>query len=506
MTTSSSGKKGTNFTTYSSSMQKVANGTNEVFIVQNTAPVDGMKVEQISITTTIIKPSPSIKLQQLTSTAISVRSKKGTNFTTHSSSMQDAVNGTSEVFAVQSTTQVKSQGKSGSRKPDIMVKQSDLKSYLSPAKTSTNIYNITQSISIPNLETASPPPPIITLSPSMSLQPSDFKVTSASGEKETTFTTYSIRMHAVSTLKTSVKIYNVKKPITLLLSKSTKRIKESTMVPFVEGTAMYGMTSVTSSPPSTKSLSNFLSTHTLSSWDSTTQFEKKPTIPATRKIQYSASLRATHLVSMTTHQAEIPYSTKDIKELLVTQYTESSINFQTTRAISPSSATASKSVFVGISEQKFVVIFKLPSGEFTDELLNSASEQFKEKKAEIEEQLNRVYENVPEYLRCEVQGFFKGSLGCIVAIFVKSNESSPVSKEKIESVMRNANEKGTFAGVVNDANVLGVTSEENEDKKIWSLGPILVVSILAGVCTVLLVIVITQYVSKLKLFRVLITY
>ena len=86
-----------------------------------------------------------------------------------------------------------------------------------------------------------------------------------------------------------------------------------------------------------------------------------------------------------------------------------------------------------------------------------------------------------------------------VAVFVESKDSSPISKEEMEGQLFNANKSAVFGKyVIGDFEVDEATPRANqkEKKKSWGRWPVIVISILGGVCVVLLVIVISQCVSS----------
>ena len=149
--------------------------------------------------------------------------------------------------------------------------------------------------------------------------------------------------------------------------------------------------------------------------------------------------------------------------------------------------------------QEFHVTFKITSEDFTNALSRESSKEFQEKRREIENMFDRAYKNFPGYIYSKVRRFYKGSIGCDVAVFVESKDSSPISKEEMEGQLLNANKSAVFGKyVIADFEVDEATPRANqkEKKKSWGRWPVIVISILGGVCVVLLVIVISQCVSS----------
>ena len=149
--------------------------------------------------------------------------------------------------------------------------------------------------------------------------------------------------------------------------------------------------------------------------------------------------------------------------------------------------------------QEFHVTFKITSEDFTNALSRESSKEFQEKRREIENMFDRAYKNFPGYIYSKVRRFYKGSIGCDVAVFVESKDSSPISKEEMEGQLLNANKSAVFGKyVIGDFEVDEATPRANqkEKKKSWGRWPVIVISILGGVCVVLLVIVISQCVSS----------
>lgn len=155
-------------------------------------------------------------------------------------------------------------------------------------------------------------------------------------------------------------------------------------------------------------------------------------------------------------------------------------------------------------QQSFSVKLKIMSEEFKNEY--RSGEAFEQKSKEIRQQFNYVFRHMHEYLYTDVLRFFKGSLGCDVIIHTLSADSDGVSAQEIHNTIEKAsNTTGRFGKfVVSDIEVKEQKDEEKEDddeKETWGRLPVIVISILGGVCLVLLVLVISQCVSILKLFR-----
>ena len=155
-------------------------------------------------------------------------------------------------------------------------------------------------------------------------------------------------------------------------------------------------------------------------------------------------------------------------------------------------------------QQSFSVKLKIISEEFKSEY--RSGEAFEKKSKEIRLQFNHVFRHMDEYLYTEVLSFFKGSLGCDVIIHTLAAESDGVSAEEIHNTIEKAsNTTGIFGKfVVDDIEVKEKKGEEKEDddeKETWGRLPVIVISILGGVCLVLLVLVISQCVSIQNLFR-----
>ena len=149
-------------------------------------------------------------------------------------------------------------------------------------------------------------------------------------------------------------------------------------------------------------------------------------------------------------------------------------------------------------QQSFSVKLKIISQEFKIEY--RSGEGFEKKSKEIRLQFNYVFIHMHEYLYTEVLSFFRGSLGCNVIIHTLSADSDGVSAEEIHNTIEKAsNTTGRFGKfVVGDIEVKEKKGEEKEDddeKETWGRLPVIVISILGGVCLVLLVLVISQCVS-----------
>ena len=157
---------------------------------------------------------------------------------------------------------------------------------------------------------------------------------------------------------------------------------------------------------------------------------------------------------------------------------------------------------INVKEQQFVCTIKITSEIFKDDYITSVR-AFRRKSREVAEQFDQVFKNMPEYLYTDVLRFFKGSLGCDVIIHTESVESQPIQVEKIHDILHQAkNTEGGFGKFeVGDIDVKekepGVQGrDENDESKTWGRMPIIIISVLGGVCLVLLVIIISQCIQK----------
>ena len=149
-------------------------------------------------------------------------------------------------------------------------------------------------------------------------------------------------------------------------------------------------------------------------------------------------------------------------------------------------------------EQRFSVKLKITSEEFRDEYVTSG-EAFRQKSKEIEQIFNLAFKNMAQYLYTKVLRFFRGSLGCDVVIHTVSTDSEEVSAQEIRNIIENANNTGGFGKyAVGYIEVKEEEDREKDKKETWGRLPVIVVSILGGVCLVLLVLVISQCVSTLR--------
>ncbi|XP_028407212.1 uncharacterized protein LOC114529596 [Dendronephthya gigantea] len=158
-----------------------------------------------------------------------------------------------------------------------------------------------------------------------------------------------------------------------------------------------------------------------------------------------------------------------------------------------------------VKEQQFRVTILILSEKFQEEYLIKSSNEFKQKSREIETQFNIVFQSMPKYVFTEVLKFFSGSLGCDVIIHTKSKDSEPVSVVEVNDTLNKArNTKGGFGKyIVGDIKVKeespdveGRDEDEKDEKETWGRIPIIVVSILGGVCFVLIVMVISQCIQR----------
>ena len=162
-----------------------------------------------------------------------------------------------------------------------------------------------------------------------------------------------------------------------------------------------------------------------------------------------------------------------------------------------------------IKLQQFRVTIMILSEEFKIEYLRKSSREFKQKSRRVEAQFDVVFQNMSTYEFTEVLRFFSGSLGCDLVIHTKSKESEPMSVEGINDTLNKAKNTGRFGKyVVGDIKVKeespdveGRNEDEKDEKETWGRIPIIVVSVLGGLCFVLIVMVISQCVSTVTLLK-----
>ncbi len=208
----------------------------------------------------------------------------------------------------------------------------------------------------------------------------------------------------------------------------------------------------------------------------------------------------TSVSSYSMKKIEISDTIVEIKPTSIVLMTYSTVQHSTRVPTKPTSSPTKP------KEQQFRVTIKIISETFKEKYVTSAR-AFRKKSREIADELDQVFKNMPEYLYTEVLSFFSGSLGCNVVIHTESEQSQPVSVEEIQNTLDQAKRtKGGFGkfdvGDISDVkekdpNVLG-TDQDEDKRETWGRVPVIVISVLGGICLVLLVIVISQCVSKTR--------
>ena len=166
---------------------------------------------------------------------------------------------------------------------------------------------------------------------------------------------------------------------------------------------------------------------------------------------------------------------------------------------STKAASTPTSMATKLKEQVFQVTMKIKSEEFKKEY-DTSIRAVNEKVREIEKQFDLIFETMPEYVYTEFKRLLR-NFGCEVDIHTESLETKPVSVEKIQSILNGAKtkERGFGNFVVDNIHVVerdpDVKERQEDEKETWGRLSIIVISILGGVCFVLLVLVISQCVS-----------
>ena len=219
----------------------------------------------------------------------------------------------------------------------------------------------------------------------------------------------------------------------------------------------------------------------------------KAVMNSTRGIQKPSSISVGTKIDV----SKLESSHSEVKPTTTSLYTNSATQYSI-----PSRPTSAP---IKLKEQQFLCTIKITSEVFKDEYITSAR-AFRQKSREVAEQFDQVFKNMPEYLYTDVLRLFKGSLGCDVIIHTESVDSQPVQVKKINDILHQAkNTKGGFGKFeVGDIDVKEKEPDvqgrdENDKSKTWGGLPIIIISVLGGVCLVLLVIVISQCVSKINI-------
>ncbi|CAB4029776.1 Hypothetical predicted protein [Paramuricea clavata] len=264
-------------------------------------------------------------------------------------------------------------------------------------------------------------------------------------------------------------------------------------------------------PDKTTNLENFITSSPVEKLDSLNKTLIPTPVPYISSLERYVSSDMTAIANRTTMASHILMSGQFSK--ISSNQTHIAKNVTTFRMIQPSTiihystrvSTRPTSSPTKFKVQQFRVTIKITSETFRNEYITSAR-AFRQKSNEIAEQFDRVFKDMEEYLFTEVLRFFNGSLGCDVVIHTESVESKPVSIDRISNTLKQAKStKGGFGKYVvgnidveeKSPDVKGRDDDDHEDKKeTWGRMPIIVISILAGLCLVLFVMVITQCIQK----------
>ena len=271
-----------------------------------------------------------------------------------------------------------------------------------------------------------------------------------------------------------------------------KTVSRSKMIHTNVSKAMQTKVNVLSSIPATfnnqtrESLNNFTTYRMIRPSSSVSSFSKTVTNGG-GKIQEQLSM---------TKVSAVTVSKVDNSDMEITPTSTSSFSTTVYSIQVPTKPTFASTK---LKEQQFSCTIKIISEAFKEEYTKSAR-AFMEKSKEIAEQFDEVFKNMPEYLYTEVLKFFEGSLACDVVIHTESKDSQPVKVEQINNILNRAQKtKGGFGkfevGEI-EVNEKDPDADEEDEKERWGRIPIIIISVLGGVCLVLFVIVISQCVSK----------
>jgi hypothetical protein len=232
----------------------------------------------------------------------------------------------------------------------------------------------------------------------------------------------------------------------------------------------------------------------------TEEIQVSPSITKVKKPYTSYTIHASDSI-YSSRNVEISDTNVEIKPTSTTLFAYTTIQYSTHVSTRPTSSPTKLKV------QQFPVTIKITSETFRNEYMTSAR-ALRQKSNEIAEQFDRVFKDMEEYLFTEVLRLFNGSLGCDVVIHTESVESKPVSIDRISNTLKQAKStKGGFGKyVVGNIDVEeknpDVQGRDDDKKETWGRMPIIVISILAGLCLVLFVMVITQCVSEITLRKI----
>ena len=226
----------------------------------------------------------------------------------------------------------------------------------------------------------------------------------------------------------------------------------------------------------------------------TEEIQMSPSITMVKKHEANYAIHASGSTN-SIRNVQISETIVEMKPSSTTLFADTTIQYSTQVSIRPTPSSTKLKV------QQFSVTIKITSETFRNEYITSARE-FMQKGREIKEQFDQVFKDMEEYLYTDVLRFFSGSLGCDVVIHTESVESKPVSIDRISNTLKQAKStKGGFGKyVVGNIDVEEknphVQGRDDDNKETWGRMPIIVISILAVFCFILLVMVITQCVSK----------
>ncbi|XP_046858999.1 chitinase-like protein PB1E7.04c [Xenia sp. Carnegie-2017] len=154
---------------------------------------------------------------------------------------------------------------------------------------------------------------------------------------------------------------------------------------------------------------------------------------------------------------------------------------------------------IDIVVNTFEIRLLITSEPFRIEYMETSSPEFNAKSKQIEENFDKVFRDTTYYSSSEVIRFFEGSLGCIAKVHVKSNDVKVVD---IDQTLRNKIDEDEFGEMVVssiEVKVFEVVTAKQDEKKRhsgWSTLAIVFVSVLGGICVLLVLCVIILCIQK----------